>query len=152
MRFGRGRSLLFGAGLGCGLAVLGGVAATGLGAILQGSVYLLVALKLLGGAYLLWLAFQSGRAALRSYGPGKAAVSEGRWFWRGVVLNLSNPKAVIAWMAALSMGLEVGGDFSHVIAATAICMALGFVNYALYAMAFCRARCHGGLSPFQSLD
>ncbi len=55
---------------------------------------------------------------------------------RGVVLNLSNPKAVIAWIAALSMGLEVGGDVSHVIAATAICIALGFVNYALYAMAF----------------
>ena len=136
MRFGRGRSMLFGMGLACGLAFWGGVAATGLGAILQGSVYLLTAMKLLGGVYLLWLAFQSGRAAVRGGEPGDAPRGGGRWFWRGLALNLSNPKAVIAWMAALSMGLGVGGDGGHMITATAVCIALGFANYALHAIAF----------------
>jgi len=53
-----------------------------------------------------------------------------------LMLNLSNPKAVVAWMAALSMGLGVGDNTGHVIAATFVCMALGFLNYASYAMAF----------------
>lgn len=136
MRFGRRRSLSFAFGLACGLAFWGGVAATGLGAVLQGSVYLLVALKLLGGAYLLWLALQSGRAALLGIVAGKQVPGGNRWFRRGLALNLSTPKAVIAWIAALSMGLQAGGGSAHVIVATAICMALGCVNYAAYALAF----------------
>ncbi len=136
MRHGRRKSLSFGAGLGFGLAFWGGVAATGLGAILQQSIYLLTALKLLGGAYLLWLAVQSGRAALKGATPVMEAPARQRWFLRGIVLNLSNPKAAIAWMAALSMGIGAGSGSAHLTVATAICIALGFLNYALYALAF----------------
>ena len=61
---GRGASFRFSLGLTAGIAVWGVVAATGLGAVLQTSAMLLSALKILGGAYLLYLAWQSGRAAL----------------------------------------------------------------------------------------
>ena len=71
---------MFGTGLACGLAFWGGVAATGLGSVLQGSAHLLMALKLLGGGYLLWLAFQSGRTALRGIEAGKEFLGRGRWF------------------------------------------------------------------------
>ena len=136
MRFGRRSGLIFGLGLGFGLAFWGVIAATGMGAVLQGSVRLLVTLKILGGLYLLWLAFQSGRSALHASAAGPRTTAEGRWFVRGLVLNLSNPKAVVAWMAALSMGLGTESGSGQVILATAICMALGFVNYTVYAMAF----------------
>ena len=136
MRFGRRDSLLFGAGLGFGLAFWGIIAATGMGAILQGSAQMLFVLKLLGGAYLLWLAYQSGRSALRVRETETDALKQERWFWRGLILNLSNPKAVVAWMAALSMGMGAGSGSGHVMFATAICMALGFLNYALHALAF----------------
>ena len=136
MRFGRRDSLLFGAGLGFGLAFWGIIAATGMGAILQGSAQMLFVLKLLGGAYLLWLAYQSGRSALRVRETETGTLKQECWFWRGLVLNLSNPKAVVAWMAALSMGMGAGSGSGHVMFATAICMALGFLNYALHALAF----------------
>ena len=136
MRFGRRDSLLFGAGLGFGLAFWGIIAATGMGAILQGSAQMLFVLKLLGGAYLLWLAYQSGRSALRVRETETDALKQERWFWRGLILNLSNPKAVVAWMAALSMGMGADSGSGHVMFATAICMALGFLNYALHALAF----------------
>ena len=97
---------------------------------------MLVALKIFGGIYLLWLAFQSGRSALKNANSIHYAPSDRRWFARGLMLNLSNPKAIVAWMAALSMGLGVGDGSGHVFAATLICMALGFLNYASYAMAF----------------
>ena len=55
---------------------------------------------------------------------------------RGLILNLSNPKAVVAWMAALSMGLGSGDNVTIVVTATLVCMALGFVNCAGYALMF----------------
>ena len=136
MRSGRRSGMLFGAGLSAGLAFWGLVAATGLGALLQGSAHGLAALKIGGGLYLLWLACQSGRSALKGPRVGFDAPQDGAWFWRGAVLNLSNPKAVVAWMAALSMGLGAGDDAAQVIAATLVCMGLGVVNYAGHAMAF----------------
>ncbi|MCH9670566.1 MAG: LysE family translocator [Gammaproteobacteria bacterium] len=141
MSAGRRRGLLFGAGLSCGLAFWGIVAATGMGAALQRSVAVLVVLKVLGGLYLLWLAFQSARSALTraAVTSEPSADTDGRWFARGLVLNLSNPKAVVAWMAALGMGLGADDSSTDVIAATLLCMALGFVNYAGYAMAFSMA-------------
>lgn len=136
MSRGRRNGLLFGAGLSFGLAFWGVVAATGMGALLQGSAEFLFLLKIAGGLYLLWLAVQSGRAALGNGGKSLESVSDGRWFVRGLLLNLSNPKAVVAWMAALSMGLGGGDGTGAVVAATSVCMALGFLNYAGYAIAF----------------
>jgi threonine/homoserine/homoserine lactone efflux protein len=138
---GRRSGMLFGCGLGTGLAFWGLVAATGLGAVLQTTTHLLAALKVAGGLYLLWLAYSSACSAGRkddapSNSVGGSATNEGRWFLRGLVLNLSNPKAVVAWMAALSVGLGADSGWGAVAAATGGCMAIGFAIYAAYAAAF----------------
>lgn len=136
MHSGRRAGLFFGLGLSAGLAFWGAVAATGLGVVVQGTTMLLTLLKLCGGAYLVWLAIQSGRSAARRTEDTIVSVQMGGWFWRGLVLNLSNPKAVVAWMAALSMGLGQETDAQAVATATLICAVLGFVNYAGYALTF----------------
>lgn len=136
MSFGRKTSLIYGAGLSCGLVFWGLIAASGMGAVLQSSLYVLMVLKVLGGLYLLWLAWQSGRSALRSDADKVSVPAKGRWFWRGLVLNLSNPKSVIAWMAALSVGLGPDDGLLSVAAATAICIIAGFLNNFLYSMLF----------------
>ncbi|WP_394689780.1 LysE family translocator [Hoeflea sp.] len=136
MHSGRRPGLLFGLGLSVGLAFWGMVAATGLGVILQSTTTLLTLLKLLGGAYLLWLAIQSGRSAAQSNAEMQVRTTTGRWFWRGLLLNLSNPKAVVAWMAALSMGLGQDTGPYAVAVATLFCISLGVVNYAGYALTF----------------
>jgi threonine efflux protein len=66
---------------------------------------------------------------------------------RGLVLNLSNPKTVVAWMAVLSMGLGAGDNNWSVVAARLGCVALGFVNYAGYEMAFSRPGFMAGYRP-----
>tara|TARA_B100000378_G_scaffold97446_1_gene77128 strand:+ start:1003 stop:1620 length:618 start_codon:yes stop_codon:yes gene_type:complete len=148
MRFGRSAGLVFGAGLAAGLSFWGVVAATGMGAMLQGSVYFLSALKMFGGAYLLYLAFQSARAALKGRADsGGETVAGGRWLRRGLVLNLSNPKAVLAWMAALSIGTDSGGQ--PMIVATGLCMVLGLFNYTLYALAFSLPGAMAGYQRFR---
>ena len=56
MEFGKAASFRFSIGLTAGIALWGLVAVTGLGAVLQGSVYVLSVLQVIGGVYLLWLA------------------------------------------------------------------------------------------------
>ena len=106
MSKGRKVSLVYGAGLSTGLLLWGIVAASGMGVVLQGSLYLLMALKVLGGLYLLWLAYQMFRSSFHSLSElANNQTSEtglGKWFLRGFILNSSNPKTVVAWMAALS--------------------------------------------------
>ncbi|MEM9677300.1 MAG: LysE family translocator [Pseudomonadota bacterium] len=136
MRAGRRDGLLFGLGLSVGLAFWGLVAATGLGTVLQNAPPALFALKVFGGCYLLWLAWQSARSVVQAPDTVNQMLGGGRWFWRGLILNMSNPKAVVAWLAALSMGLDGGGSGVLVVVATLVCIALGFANYAGYALAF----------------
>ncbi|MEM1317600.1 MAG: LysE family translocator [Pseudomonadota bacterium] len=126
----------FGLGLSCGLAFWGLVAATGMGAVLESTPPLLIAMKILGGVYLLWLAIQSARSAMRADNDTRAVTKGGHWFRQGLFLNLSNPKAVVAWMAALSMGLGDSSSTGMLVVATAICIAIGFANYAGHAAAF----------------
>jgi len=140
MSRGRKNSLVYSLGLSSGLVFWGLIAATGMGAVLQGSLYLLMILKVVGGIYLLWLAVKSAQTAIKEQDSAALAVDTGpvekRWFWRGLLLNMSNPKSVIAWMAALSIGLRPGADTSAVIAATVVCIAVGFATNALYSFVF----------------
>lgn len=136
MQHGRRASMRFGAGLGMGLAFWGVVAATGLGAVLQSSAIALTVLKVLGGLYLIWLAWQSCRSAARPSGVSAAPKGQSRWFLGGLMLNLSNPKAVVAWMAALSVGLADNDAAAQLAVSTALCMVLGFGNYFGHALAF----------------
>lgn len=136
MSSGRRNGLAFGLGLTAGLAFWGIIAATGLGVILEASQYALLILKVLGGCYLLWLACQSAISASTPMDSTTKSKKEGRWFYRGLLLNLSNPKAVVAWTAALSMGLGSGDSAVQIAVATCFCMVLGLANYIGYALAF----------------
>lgn len=140
MSKGRKVSLVYGAGLSTGLLLWGIVAASGMGVVLQGSLYLLMALKVLGGLYLLWLAYQMFRSSFHS--PSELAANQasetglGKWFLRGFILNSSNPKTVVAWMAALSVGMSANDDLISLIAAVVVCMLVGFFVNAMYSILF----------------
>ncbi|GFE50989.1 amino acid transporter [Roseobacter cerasinus] len=136
MRHGRRAGLQFGVGLSVGLAVWGVLAAAGLGAVLQTSEKALIALKLIGAGYLFWLAWQSGRSAARRMADVKPAATSARWLRQGVLLNLSNPKAVFAWMAALAMGLDADAGVGAVGIATFVCALIGLANYLVWAVLF----------------
>ncbi|MCB1744873.1 MAG: LysE family translocator [Gammaproteobacteria bacterium] len=152
MRSGRQTGLRFGFGLSVGLAFWGLVAATGLGAVLQASSHGLVVLKLLGGAYLLWLAARSALTAGGGTPAPAGSTAAGGGFRRGLLLNLSNPKAVLAWMATLALGVGPGVDTGcgiwQVAAATTLCSALGLLIYVAYALTFSTS---GAMGVYQRL-
>ena len=136
MAGGQGAALPMALGLAIGLAVWGIAAATGLGALLAASSTALIVLKVLGAAYLGWLAIGCARSAGSPDAPTPPAATSG--FRAGLLLNLSNPKAVLAWLAALSVGLPCDAGTPTVVTATLTCAAIGRVNYLLWALAFSR--------------
>jgi len=136
MHQGRKAGLVYGAGLSCGLAFWGLIAASGLGVVLQSSVYMLSILKVLGGLYLLWLALLSARSAWHPVSNDTITSIKMNWFFQGLLLNLSNPKAVLAWMAALSVGLDSNDDIYSIAIATGVCTGAGFLVYVLYSILF----------------
>lgn len=91
-------------GLCTGLVVHTGAVALGLAAVFAASAGAFTALKWIGAAYLLYLAWQAFRApvdAAAAGGEGGAAPAGGRMYWRGVVMNLTNPKVAIFFLAFL---------------------------------------------------
>lgn len=136
MAHGRRAGLGFGLGLGIGLMFWGILAAVGLGAVLAASAQMLTILKLVGAGYLFWLAWQSGRSAVATSQTEPVQIKQGRWVSKGVLLNLSNPKAVFAWLATLSLGLAPDASALAVTVATLVCAAIGFLVYLPWVFGF----------------
>lgn len=147
MARGRAAGLAMAAGLSLGLGLWGVVAASGLGALVLALAPALGLLRLAGGAFLLWLAWQSARSA---FGPaaaaGAAAGAAGPWgiFRQGLLLNLLNPKALLAWGAVIALGMPAGAGAAEFAAIVAVCSALGCAIYAGYAALFSRPSVRAG--------
>ena len=132
MASGRCAGLALGAGLAAGLAIWGVTMGLGFGVLVAQSPVFLAIFKVIGGGYLLYLAWMSGRSAMAQQ-AAPVALASGRAFRRGLILNLANPKAALAWIAALALGSGDGVAGWGVVAA---CAVLGAVIYGIYAMAF----------------
>ena len=100
---GRAAGLLSALGVCTGILVHTALAALGVGAILQASEALFLALKLAGAAYLVYLGLRlllSREAAAPA--PGDAPrVAASSLFWQGVLSNVTNPKIVLFFFAFL---------------------------------------------------
>ncbi|EKS9883744.1 LysE family translocator [Burkholderia pyrrocinia] len=112
--------------------------ALGVSATLLAWSKLLVAIKIFGGLYLLWLAFKSGRTAL----SGTAAASLNaareqrlsRFYARGATLHLTNPKAILVWVSIVALSSN-GAGASHG-AVVPGCVVIGCLVFGGYALVF----------------
>ena len=71
----------------------------------------LVLIKMAGGLYLLWLAYKAFRSAAASHDLEASALDEPsrhlfRYARRGFAIQMTNPKAALAWIAIISLGLR----------------------------------------------
>ncbi len=85
----------------------------GLSAILATYASALLAIKIFGGLYLLWLAYKSLRSATSSHDIEATELAGGRrtplgYLKRGYIIQMTNPKAALAWIAIISLGLKQG--------------------------------------------
>jgi threonine/homoserine/homoserine lactone efflux protein len=140
MNAGRRPALTFAMGVMCGSMFWAVLAALGLSATLARYSQLLIFLKLAGGAYLLWLAVKSARAALKASSvvptlPKSEALPK-RLYLRGLGFHLTNPKAILTWLSIVSLALPQGGTASHALLVVAGCNVIGFVVFGGYALLF----------------
>ena len=99
---GRRAGMLVVLGLCSGLLFHTAAVALGLAAVFAASATAFTALKLAGAGYLIWLAWQSWHAPLGG-GDTVAApqLTDAQTYRRGVLMNVTNPKVAIFFMAFL---------------------------------------------------
>lgn len=106
---GRRAGLLVTLGLCTGLLAHTAAVALGLAAVLAASATAFTVLKLAGAAYLLYLAWGAWRAPVGNVGGETLApMKPGRMYLRGVLMNLSNPKVAIFFLAFLPQFVQPG--------------------------------------------
>lgn len=126
-------TLTMGLAVAVALGLWGVLAALGFGAVLAAAPMALTVMKVVGGAYLLWLAWGAGRAALSREAGAVSAPAAG--FRAGLLLNLSNPKAVLAWSATIAVGAPPEAPWAA-FALVPLCVAATVAIYAIYAAVF----------------
>ena len=100
------------AGSALGFTLLIALSMLGIGALLQASAYALTVLKIVGGAYLVWLGVQLWRApAIRLQADGEPTDARGATLFRdGLLTALSNPKALLFYGAFLPQFIDPARD------------------------------------------
>lgn len=99
---GRLAGLVVTLGLCTGLLVHTTAVAVGVAAVFQASVVAFTILKLIGAAYLIylaWQAFRAGASSLANGGGGQTSLKQ--LYVRGIVMNVTNPKVAIFFLAFL---------------------------------------------------
>jgi threonine efflux protein len=116
------------------------LASLGLSAVLATYSQLLVAVRVVGGLYLLWLAWKSARSALTPQMPlahtTRTPDSSQRLYVRGLLLHLTNPKAILVWLSIVSLAVPATGGTSHTAPVVLGCMGIGVFVFSSYAVLF----------------
>ena len=141
MGAGRRPGLALAAGVSAGSFCWAVLTALGLSALLTLYADLLLAIKIVGGCYLLWLGFKALKAAARADDTltGRKAsepVSEPAMFLRGLTIQMTNPKAAMAWIAIMSLGMQPGAPAWIVAVLVAGLSLLSLLGHSIYALAF----------------
>lgn len=109
----RGRRLGMAFGLGCAAGCLSHtlLAVLGVSAVLAASPVAFTALRVIGGAYLIWLGIQALRSRGGSPVPAGVRVADpadtvGRQFLKGMLANAINPKVVLFFLSFLPQFVE----------------------------------------------
>ena len=110
---GRKPALITCLGIATGSATLNLLTVMGVGLIISQAAWAMTALRILGAAYLTYLAYGAFRKAATP--PTIAAqitppLSNTRAFAKGYTLQVTNPKAIAFWLAISALGATKGGS------------------------------------------
>ncbi|MBO9653584.1 LysE family translocator [Rhizobium sp. BR 250] len=142
MRDGRLPALALAAGVITGSLFWAILTATGLSAVLTAYAQALFVIKIVGGAYLLYLAFRAGRSALKPVSDFAGTITERavpryRSLYRqGLFMHIGNPKAILSWIAIMSLGFRTDAPAGMLPAIIGGCAILGVTVFGGYALLF----------------
>ena len=105
---GRGRAagLAISTGIICGSAIWGLAAALGMSALMLANAWVVEVIRYLGAAYLMFLAYKAMKSALSDKPLAVVGAKQGdlrSLFFKGLLVHLTNPKAIFAWGAIFAI-------------------------------------------------
>lgn len=108
---GRDAGLAVVLGLCTGLLVHTTLVALGIAVVFQTSIWAFTLLKTIGAGYLLYLAWQAATAVPPALDDDMTNRSGFGWFYRrGIIMNLTNPKVLLFFLAFLPQFVVPGSD------------------------------------------
>lgn len=128
-------------GVAAGSLTWGILTALGLSALLSAYAPALMFIKIAGGIYLIWLAKKAFRSAMSNYDLDTVS-SQSRqkplyqYAFSGYLIQMSNPKAALAWIATISVGLKAGAPVWVAFAIVFGIFILSIICHVLYALVF----------------
>lgn len=137
MQRGRRCGVQLALGVGSGTAAWASLTVMGLTALISSYAVVISVLKIFGAAYLAWLAVKAFRSASTPAHAYKPQATQGNnLFTQGLIIQLTNPKAALQWIAIVGIGL--GDNPSPAVGLTLVTVATGLslAVHVLYAITF----------------
>lgn len=149
---GRGTALASVAGHSAGNCVVAVCVALGVGAVVERSATVFTALKLAGAAYLVWLGIQAFRrrdSLARVLTEAAAPRGGARSVREGIVVGVTNPKAVILFAAVLPQFVDrpAGHVTAQMLILSAMSVVIGLASDSCYGLAASTVRSWFARSP-----
>ena len=139
MNRGRRPGLAVAAGIVSGSAAWGLAAALGLSALMAANAWIVETLRYVGAAYLLYLAFKAARSAMTDKPLLPVAAGQGGLlplYIKGLLIHLTNPKAILGWGAVFAIAVPVGAAQTVVFETYAALLAVSCCVFFGYALVF----------------
>lgn len=141
MSNGRREGMCLALGVSLGTLCWATLAVTGVTALLSAYSAALLFIKIFGGLYLLWLAFKAFKSASSKHDIETKTLSGGhrtllQYTQRGLLVQMTNPKAALAWIAIVSLGVQDSAPLWVGLAIIVGTFTLSLSAHALYAIAF----------------
>lgn len=144
---GRAAALISCAGIATGSATINVLTFLGVGLILSQAAWAMMILKLVGSAYLAYLAYGAFRKMIH---PPKIAAMDVRrqstpaLFTKGYLLQVTNPKAIAFWLAIAAVGATQGAPLWVIALFVASMWVISFACHAAWALALSAAPVRAG--------
>ena len=141
MSVGRQAGMALAIDVAMGSLTWGLLTALGLAALLSSYAFMLIGLKIIGGLYLLWLAFGAFKSSVSSPVIQSKAMSceyqtpRGNAI-RGYIVNMTNTKAALAWVAIIALGLPPEAPLWVGLVIVLGCFGLSIAVHLTYALVF----------------
>ena len=137
MERGRQHGVALALGVGTGSGIWATLTVVGLTALVTAYAWTITVLKVLGAAYLLWLAYKAFRSAATPHLKSTAtAALGGGLYWRGLLIQMTNPKAALHWIAIVGIGLGADAPVWVGVLLVVTTTALSIAGHLAYALLF----------------
>lgn len=137
MERGRDQGMRLALGVGTGSGIWATLTVAGLTALITAYAEVIVVLKFLGAAYLAWLAYKAFRSAATVGGSMRPKAASGKnLYMQGLLVQMTNPKAALQWIAIVGLGLGPNAPTWVGITLIVVTTSLSLLVHVLYAITF----------------